>query len=170
MKKLPKNFIPPEIYLSTLPKKRISAGILILNDENKLLLVKPSYKDYWSLPGGVVEKNESPLSACIRETKEEIGLNLKPKHLFATIYQKDTTKEDEGLHLLFYYGKISKKQIESIKIQKDELEAFEFVRLDNMAKFNKRLAAYAKKYKNRLLKGESAGYLEFEFNGDKIVS
>lgn len=163
MTKLPKNFIPPETYLSTLPKKRISAGILILNDKNQILLVKPTYRDYWTLPGGVVEKNESPLAACIRETKEEIGLALKPKHLFALVFEKDKSKYDENLHVFFYYGKITEKQISSIKLQEDEIEKFEFVDLDEVKNYNPRFAPYPQKYKKQLLEGSSIGYLEFEY-------
>lgn len=47
-------------YLKTLPRKRMACGVLIFNEKNELLIVKNSYKDYWSIPGGVIEENESP--------------------------------------------------------------------------------------------------------------
>lgn len=49
-----------------------SAGGLIVKD-NKVLLVKITYgvnKDYWMLPGGLVEEGESFEEAAVREVKE----------------------------------------------------------------------------------------------------
>lgn len=57
-------------YYKGLPKKRMGVGALFLNDKNEILIVKPSYKDHWSVPGGVVDENESPRQACIREVKK----------------------------------------------------------------------------------------------------
>ncbi|MCX6716561.1 MAG: NUDIX hydrolase [Candidatus Taylorbacteria bacterium] len=68
-------------YYKNLPKKRMGAGAIFLNEKDEILIVKPSYKDFWSMAGGVVEKNESPKDACIREVKEEIGINLKEAKL-----------------------------------------------------------------------------------------
>ena len=62
---------------------KISSGILFWRLNNKspeILLVHPS-GDYnkhasWSIPKGLVENNESITDAAIRETKEEIGINV----------------------------------------------------------------------------------------------
>lgn len=48
--------------------------------KNRILLIKNSYRDGWTLPGGGVKRNETPIQAAIREVKEEVGLvvrNLK---------------------------------------------------------------------------------------------
>ncbi|WP_321795316.1 NUDIX hydrolase [Caballeronia sp. J97] len=39
-----------------------------------LLLVKPSYRREWNLPGGSVSPGETPYAAAVREIQEEIGL------------------------------------------------------------------------------------------------
>ena len=51
---------------------RVAAGALIRNPAGQILLVKPTYKDGWDIPGGYVEPGESPGAACLRELKEEI--------------------------------------------------------------------------------------------------
>jgi len=55
----------------------MGAGALIIED-NKVLLVRLNYgpaKGQFILPGGMVEKNEHPHQTCIRELKEETGLD-----------------------------------------------------------------------------------------------
>lgn len=49
-----------------------------------VVLVKRSfdpYKDYWALPGGIVEYGETIEVAVIREAKEETGLDVKIEKL-----------------------------------------------------------------------------------------
>ena len=53
----------------------MAAGLLIRNHTNMVLLVKPTYKDSWDLPGGYVEQGESPAAACSRELAA--GLNYE---------------------------------------------------------------------------------------------
>lgn len=37
-------------------------------DKNwRILLLEPTYKDNWEIPGGIIEENESPKEACERE-------------------------------------------------------------------------------------------------------
>jgi ADP-ribose pyrophosphatase YjhB (NUDIX family) len=65
-------------YQETLPKKRISAGCLFFDDRGRLLVVNPTYKDTWEIPGGVVEENESPREAVIREVVEGMPPRATP--------------------------------------------------------------------------------------------
>jgi len=48
--------------------------------EDKILLIKRDtlpFKGYWALPGGRMEPNEPVEQTCIRETKEETGLDVE---------------------------------------------------------------------------------------------
>ena len=52
---------------STLPPMatpRVAAGALIRAPAGRILLVTPTYKDGWEIPGGYVEPGESPAAAC----------------------------------------------------------------------------------------------------------
>lgn len=42
---------------------RVAAGVLIRDAAGRILLVKPTYKDGWEIPGGYVEPDESPAAA-----------------------------------------------------------------------------------------------------------
>jgi hypothetical protein len=54
-------------YSASLPAKRMASGCLFLNKAGELLIVKPVYRDDWLLPGGSLEKDESPAQGCARE-------------------------------------------------------------------------------------------------------
>ncbi|TAD87137.1 MAG: NUDIX hydrolase [Alphaproteobacteria bacterium] len=47
----------------------------------RLLVVQTSYRRTLSLPGGGLNRGESPLDGAVREVWEEIGLRLAPEHL-----------------------------------------------------------------------------------------
>ena len=55
---------------------RVAAGALFSDESGRVLLVKPTYKKTWDIPGGYVEPGESPRAACIREIREELGLSV----------------------------------------------------------------------------------------------
>lgn len=59
----------------TLPAK-ISSACVVLKSSSEVLVVKAHYKDHWTFPSGMVDENESPRMAAIRETYEEIGIKL----------------------------------------------------------------------------------------------
>jgi ADP-ribose pyrophosphatase YjhB (NUDIX family) len=53
----------------------VAAAIIIQDKE--LLLVKQKNRDYWTPPGGLVDEGETPAAACVRETREEIGVEVE---------------------------------------------------------------------------------------------
>ena len=59
-----------------MPKKRLSAGVLFLNQKQEILLVKPTYREGWLLPGGVIDEDESPKHCAQREILEELGVRV----------------------------------------------------------------------------------------------
>ncbi|MCX4094848.1 NUDIX domain-containing protein [Nocardia sp. alder85J] len=61
---------------------RIAVGIVVPNGP-VVLMVKPTYKEHWDIPGGYVERGESPRAACEREVHEELGISIDGLHLAA---------------------------------------------------------------------------------------
>src|ERR1035441_1477047 len=70
-------------WYAGLPGVVISAGALITDQDGPPLLVKPNYRDYWSLPGGICEHGEPPHAGCAREVAEELGLTMNIGGLLA---------------------------------------------------------------------------------------
>ena len=63
------------------PPRRLSCGIVIVNDVSELLLCHVTGHDHWDLPKGGAMAGETPLQAALRETREECGLALEPSAL-----------------------------------------------------------------------------------------
>ena len=57
--------------------------VIILNEENKMLMVKQHHegKDIWMVPGGGIEDGESSFEAAEREVFEETGIKVKTDRL-----------------------------------------------------------------------------------------
>ena len=84
-------------------KIRATTTDAIILKNNKILLIKrgnnPS-KGMWALPGGYVDFNESVEKACMREVKEETGLNVKKLRLLG-VYSDP--KRDPGQTVTITY-------------------------------------------------------------------
>lgn len=120
----------PNKFYASLPKKYLSAGALIFNQKKEILLVKPNYKPKWSFPGGAADKGESLKATCLREVREEIGLDININGLLLVSYFKKYVpiidKENEYVQFIFYGGIISKEKIRKIRINHKELSEYTF--------------------------------------------
>jgi 8-oxo-dGTP diphosphatase len=78
----------------------VGVGAFILNDSGEVLLMRrgPKAKNEvgaWALPGGSVEFNETLRDAVIRETREELGIELD---IDGQLPSFDHIIPDEGQH------------------------------------------------------------------------
>lgn len=74
----------------------VGVGALIL-DDGKLLLIRRGAQPgqgKWSIPGGLVELGENVQDAMIRETKEEVGLDVEAVKLMDVF--DSVTLDDQG--------------------------------------------------------------------------
>ncbi|MBC7926232.1 MAG: NUDIX hydrolase [Bryobacteraceae bacterium] len=75
----------------------LGVGALIFDDEARILLVKRGgepLKDWWSLPGGVLETGETLEQGVCREVLEETGLTVEPIRML-TLFER-IMPDDEG--------------------------------------------------------------------------
>nr|WP_092545435.1 NUDIX hydrolase [Actinoplanes derwentensis]GID82390.1 hypothetical protein Ade03nite_13140 [Actinoplanes derwentensis] len=102
----------------------MGAGVLLTDSLGRVLLVEPTYKPYWEVPGGAVEAGESPYSAAGREVTEELGLSVEVGRLLVTDWVPPREDRTDGLMLIFEGGLLSSAAAERITLPADELRSW----------------------------------------------
>lgn len=113
------------------PRLPVSAGALIRDDQGRLLILKPTYKSGWTIPGGQLEETgESPWEGCRRETFEECGLRIDRARLACLDYRRPRPGRPGGLRVLFDCGRLPDSELAGLAVDREEIEEHRFVELD----------------------------------------
>jgi ADP-ribose pyrophosphatase YjhB (NUDIX family) len=113
-----------------IPLVPASAGALIFDRHGRLLILKPTYKAGWTVPGGMLEADgESPWEACRREVFEETGLRVRSARLAAVDFRPAKPGRIGGLRFLFDCGELSDDELSGLVLQAEEIEASRLVEL-----------------------------------------
>lgn len=99
---------------------RVAAGVLFRDDAGRVLLVKPTYKDGWEIPGGYVEKGESPRAAAIREVSEELGVDVDVTELLVLDWAPHPAEGDKLL-FIFRGGALDERDVASLTLPATEI-------------------------------------------------
>lgn len=113
---------------------RVAAGVLFFDDEGRVLLVRPSYKEHWEIPGGYVEPGESPRAACRREIQEELALTPALGPMLVVDW---APAEHEGDKLLFIFdgGSLGAQQEREIRFADGELTEWRYVLAESLEQY-----------------------------------
>jgi ADP-ribose pyrophosphatase YjhB (NUDIX family) len=117
-----------------LPKYLAAASALFHDPDGRVLLVKPTYRDGWLLPGGGMEPVEYPWETTRREVKEELALELEGEpRLLAVDWTRPRPGGRPGLvAFVFDGGMLTEQQAkERITLPPEELSAWDFVAPDD---------------------------------------
>src|SRR3990167_615084 len=136
---------------------RSASALIIWN--NKILLFHRDdiptipYPNYWSLPGGIVEKGETRLQGIKRELQEEVSHVPKSLHFLTKISVKD---ENEKAFL--YYSFVDSKEAKLFKHGPGEGQGIAFFTLKDTLnlKLHPVLKKYFLKFEKELLQGMKA--------------
>ena len=84
-------------------KNQLVSTIALIDDENKILIGKRPvgkvFENLWEFPGGKVKKNETVEQALIRETKEEINIDLSKNCIAPLVF---STYENENVNVIIF--------------------------------------------------------------------
>ncbi|WP_052849010.1 NUDIX hydrolase [Streptomyces avicenniae] len=109
----------------------LAAGVLFFDDQDRVLLVDPTYKPGWEFPGGVVEPGEPPARAAVREVAEELGLHLAQEPpLLVVDWEPPRPPRYGGLRLLFDGGRLDADRVGGLLLPGEELRGWRFAAED----------------------------------------
>ncbi|MFI6025961.1 NUDIX domain-containing protein [Amycolatopsis magusensis] len=108
-------------------RKRVAADVLLRDDGGRVLLVNPTYKDFWDLPGGMAEANESPSAAAEREVCEELGITVKAGRVLALEWAGPHGPWDDQLVFVFDAGTLAADVAAGLRPADDEVAELAFV-------------------------------------------
>lgn len=104
--------------------KRMAAGVLFRDPARRVLLVEPTYKPQWEIPGGSVEADESPFATAVRELQEELGLSVPVSRLLVVDWVPPGPLRTEGIMLVYDGGVLTPAQTEQITLPEQELRSW----------------------------------------------
>ncbi len=94
------------------PTAKVDIRGLAISKDKKILLVKESVDEKWSLPGGWADVGYSPKETIVKEFKEETGLDVIPERLLAVFDKKMHPHPPQPFYvykMVFYCKQISTK-------------------------------------------------------------
>ena len=104
----------------------VAAGALFRDAGDRIMLVRPHYKDTWEIPGGILEEGETPSEACRREVREELGLDVNVGQALVVDWAPHPA---EGDKLLFVFdgGTLTADQHAAIEFTDGEILEWAYV-------------------------------------------
>ena len=105
-----------------LPAVPASSGALIFDRGGRLLILKPTYKKGWTIPGGIMEADgETPWEACQREVREETGLRVGQARLACVDFRRPKPGRPGGMRFLFDCGPLGGETLAALVLQEEEI-------------------------------------------------
>ena len=126
---------------------RLGVGIILLDKKNEVFVGKriDNPENYWQMPQGGLDKNETFLQAAKRELEEETGIKRKriikeieewfiydlPKNLLGKIWQGKYRGQKQKWFVMKFYGK--NEEI-NIKTQNPEFLEWKWIKVSELPK------------------------------------
>lgn len=141
-------------------RKRVAADVILRDESGRILLVKPTYKEGWDLPGGMVEANESPTDAARRELLEELGIRPELRRVLSMDWDPPHGPWDDQIVLILDGGELGPTDAAGLRPRDHELSACMFFPPDDaVAAVRPRIRERVAQALEALMKGETR-YLE----------
>lgn len=119
-------------FLHTFHARPSSASIILQDDQQRALIVKAHYKAHWTFPGGMIDADETPKQAAIREVQEEVGLTIDPDAVtFGWIAARHSMVADT-YQFIFKAQLQPDDQISGIVLQASEIDEWRLVSKDDV--------------------------------------
>jgi 8-oxo-dGTP diphosphatase len=112
---------------------RLASGALFVDGSGRIFLVRKTYGNGWDVPGGYVDRGESPASACEREVREELGLDRAVRRLLIHDWAPSEAEGDKILYI-FDCGELGSDE-QRIRLDGIEIDDTQWVAIADLARF-----------------------------------
>jgi 8-oxo-dGTP diphosphatase len=111
---------------------RLASGALFV-DRERVFLVHKTYGSQWDIPGGYVDRGESPASACEREIYEELRLRRTVRRLLIHDWAPSDGEGDKILYV-FDCGELGEDE-HHLHLDQAEIDRVRWVPISEVAEF-----------------------------------
>jgi ADP-ribose pyrophosphatase YjhB (NUDIX family) len=105
----------------------LGVRVMVLDPEDRVVLVRHTYGEHWYLPGGGVKKQESFGAAMARELREEVAIDAFTLDRILGVYH--SRSEGKSDHVVAYVVRVADPSAMT-KADPIEIEAAEWFALD----------------------------------------
>jgi 8-oxo-dGTP diphosphatase len=119
-------WIEPQAWYANLPSFYAAVAALITDENGDVLLVKPTYRDHWSFPGGYLDAEELPHEGCARELKEELDIDIPLGRLLVVGWAPPAGPRPRAIVSLTFDGGTVPSSHE-FRLARDELDSCAFI-------------------------------------------
>lgn len=119
-------------FYNNYPGKRASAAMIVRHGD-EYLMIKHDYKEIMTFPSGLIDPDESPLTTAMRETNEEIGLELKSEEVsfYAVTYVSEHNGFMDRFHF-FFITDVDDEQVAELRFEQG-IELHKWVKVDEVS-------------------------------------
>jgi hypothetical protein len=114
--------------------KLIAHALVKIGDQYLLIKRTPikrgkpnSLPEYWDIPGGMVEEGETPSIAAVRETKEEVNLDVRIGQILHEDSNFDESKGTVFTRIVYQAELLGNQDESNIVLQADEHSEYRLV-------------------------------------------
>lgn len=148
-------------FLARLPTVYVGSGALITNAANEILLVNPTYKPGWEIPGGTMDPHEYPRETVRRELVEELGFELEVGRVLVVDFCLARPQRPKpSIMYVFDCGTLDAHQQAAIRLPADELSEHRFFAADELDGVLR--DSLARRVRAALVQREAGGVAELE--------
>ena len=140
-----------------MPKRLSSAAMILENEAGEALIVKANYKSYWTFPGGVIDSDETPKEGALRETLEEVGVDVHPDTVeFIAVVNRSSDMAQT--YQFIFKAPLGTDMLDSVILQASEIDDYVLVTREQVALGDRH---YAKAIEH--WSAGTTGYIEQQF-------
>jgi 8-oxo-dGTP diphosphatase len=129
-----------EAFFASVPRKLVAAAVIARDASGRLLCVRDTFRQHWTIPGGVVDADEDPQTGAVREAREESGIAVEPEALLGVFAMPHPDR------VLFVYGVRPVGDLTPAPIHAHEIDDAAWLPLDEaLATLNPRTASQVRR-------------------------